>query len=204
MSAQPKMKPSASHLVSDVAASEQEKAIATVAIAFANDPMMRWTFPNPVTFFEVALPLMRAFGGSAFTHNCADQVADCAAVALWLPPRVGPDQEAMDKLFEKSDRSPEQKKDGEGVFEQMEHFHPKEPHWYLPLIGTDPMHQGKGYGTALMEHAMRRCDRDRMPAYLESSNPTNIPLYERFGFKVIGKIQVGSSPLLTPMFRPAR
>jgi ribosomal protein S18 acetylase RimI-like enzyme len=198
------MKQPVSHVVSDVAASEQDKAIATVAIAFANDPMMRWTFPNPVTFFEVALPLIRAFGGKAFTHNCADQVADCAAVALWLPPRVEPDQEAMDKLFERSDRSAKQKKDGEGVFEQMGKFHPKESHWYLPLIGTDPIHQGKGYGTALMEYAMRRCDRDRMPAYLESSNPVNIPLYERFGFQVIGKIQSGSSPVLTPMFRPAR
>jgi hypothetical protein len=55
-----------------------------------------------------------------------------------------------------------------------------------------------------MEYAMRRCDRDRMPAYLESSNPVNIPLYERFGFQVIGKIQSGASPVLTPMFRPAR
>jgi GNAT superfamily N-acetyltransferase len=203
MSAQPKMKQPVSHVVSDVAASEQDKAIATIAIAFANDPMMRWTF-SPAAYFKFALPLIRAFGGNAFIHNCADQVADFAAAALWLPPRVEPDHETMGKIFGSLDFSPAREKEGEVVFEQMERFHPKEPHWYLPLIGTDPIHQGKGYGTALMEYAMRRCDRDRMPAYLESSNPVNIPLYERFGFQVIGKIQSGSSPVLTPMFRPAR
>jgi GNAT superfamily N-acetyltransferase len=206
MSAQPmtKMKQVNAHAVSDVAASEQDKAIATVALAFASDPMMRWTFSDPAFYFAIALRFIRTFGGNAFTHNSADQTGNFAAVALWLPPNVEPDGEAMGEIFEMLDRTPAQKKEGEGLFEQMEKFHPKEPHWYLPLIGTDPLHQGKGYGSALMEHAMRRCDHDHMPAYLESSNPVNIPLYERFGFQVIGKIQSGSSPVLTPMFRPAR
>jgi hypothetical protein len=29
-------------------------------------------------------------------------------------------------------------------------------------------------------------------------------LYQRFGFAVIGEIQAGSSPAITPMFRAAR
>jgi ribosomal protein S18 acetylase RimI-like enzyme len=206
MNAQPaaKMKQQTKHVVSDVAKTEQDKAIATVAIAFANDPMMRWSFPEPAMYFKVALRLIRAFGGNAFAHNSADQTGNLAAVALWLPPNVEPDHETMGEIFGMREQTPEQKKEGEDVFEQMGKFHPKEPHWYLPLIGTDPIHQGKGYGTALMEHAVRRCDRDRLPAYLESSSPANIPLYERFGFQVIGKIQSGASPVLTPMFRPAR
>jgi GNAT superfamily N-acetyltransferase len=197
-------KPPPTHLVSDVAAHEQAKAIATIALAFASDPMMRWTFSDPAFYFQIAQKFIRAFGGKAFTHNCADQTGDCAAVALWMPPNVEPDHKTMGKIFEALERSPELEKAGEGVFEQMNKYHPKEPHWYLPLIGTDPVHQHKGYGSALMAYAVRRCDRDRMPAYLESSNPVNVPLYERFGFEVIGKIQSGSSPVLTPMYRPAR
>ncbi len=86
----------------------------------------------------------------------------------------------------------------------MGKYHPSERHWYLPLIGVDPARQGNGYGSALMEHAVRRCDRDREPAYLESTNPRNIPLYERHGFERLGTVQVGSSPPVYPMLRKPR
>jgi ribosomal protein S18 acetylase RimI-like enzyme len=89
------------------------------------------------------------------------------------------------------------------VFEQMGQYHPDEPHWYLPLIGVDPAQQGKGYGSALLKHAFRLCDEDGTSAYLESSNPENIPLYRRHGFEVLGTIQVGSAPPITPMLRRA-
>jgi hypothetical protein len=41
-------------------------------------------------------------------------------------------------------------------------------------------------------------------AYLESSNLRNVPLYERHGFKVLGTIQAGGSPPITPMLRKPR
>ena len=80
-------------------------------------------------------------------------------------------------------------------------YHPKEPHWYLPLIGVEAIHQGHGYGSALMEHALVPCDQDQTLAYLESSNPRNISLYQRHGFEILGTIQVGTSPPLFPMVR---
>lgn len=48
--------------------------------------------------------------------------------------------------------------------------------------------QGKGFGAVLMQHALTPCDRDRTLAYLESSNPKNVPLYERYGFESLGTI----------------
>jgi len=189
--------------VTAVAPADRDRAIATIALAFANDPMMRWSFPDPARYMAVVPDFLRAFGGDCFERGTADQTRDFAAAALWLQPGSKPDGEAMGAIIE-ANMPPERMQDGAGLMEQMESFHPKEPHWYLPLIGTDPAHQGEGYGSALLEHAMKRCDRDRLPAYLESSNPVNVPLYERFGFKVMGTIQSGSSPLLTPMLRPAR
>jgi ribosomal protein S18 acetylase RimI-like enzyme len=90
------------------------------------------------------------------------------------------------------------------VVDELGGYHPEEDHWYLPLIGVDPAHQGKGFGGALMSHALVACDRDSLPAYLETANPANIPLYERYGFELLGEIQVGSSPLMFPMLRQPR
>jgi len=74
----------------------------------------------------------------------------------------------------------------------------------LPLIGVDLPQQGKGYGSALLQHALLPCERDTKLAYLESTNPKHIPLYERHGFEVLGTIQVGASPPIFPMLRKPR
>jgi ribosomal protein S18 acetylase RimI-like enzyme len=86
----------------------------------------------------------------------------------------------------------------------MGSYHPAEPHWYLPMIGVDPGRQGKGYGSALMQHALIRCDRESKPAYLETSNPRNVPLYKRYGFELLDTFQIGSSPSVFPMLRPPK
>jgi GNAT superfamily N-acetyltransferase len=189
--------------VRTVRSADRQKAVATVTLAFASDPMMRWSFPDPVRYLAVALEFIDAFGGHAVEHGTAHEIADFAAAALWLPPGIAPDSDTMGTIIA-ANMPADRMEAGGALFEQMDRFHPKEPHWYLPLIGTDPVHQGKGYGSALIAHALQRCDRDGLPAYLESSNPANVPLYERHGFKVIGEIQSGSSPTLIPMLRSAR
>ncbi len=83
----------------------------------------------------------------------------------------------------------------------MGSYHPSEPHWYLPLIGVDPTREAKGYGSALLKHALAQCDDEKQLAYLESSKPSNLPLYERHGFEILGTIQVRSSPPIWPMAR---
>ena len=87
------------------------------------------------------------------------------------------------------------------VLEQMDEAHPEEPHWYLPLIGTDPTQQGNGFGSALLDHTLAICDQQNVPAYLEATSPGNIRLYQRHGFVVLGTIQIGGSPPITPMLR---
>ncbi|HEX5777639.1 MAG TPA: GNAT family N-acetyltransferase [Xanthobacteraceae bacterium] len=189
--------------VNSVSTANRKRAVATVALAFASDPMMRWSFPDPERYFEIARDFIDAFGGHAVEHQSADEIADFSAVALWLPPGISPNGEAMGAIIE-ANMPVDLLQDGGGLIEQMNKFHPHEPHWYLPLIGADPTKQGRGYGSALLKHALARCDRDKLPAYLESSNPVNVPLYQRHGFEVIGKIQQGSSPELVPMLRKPR
>ena len=92
----------------------------------------------------------------------------------------------------------------EELAERSAGYRPAEPHWYLPIIGVDPAYQSRGLGGELITHVCNRFDLDYASAYLESSNPKNIPLYQRHGFKILGTLQVGSSPPITPMLRPAR
>ena len=143
---------------------------------------------------------VRLFGGKAFEHGSAYLVDGCAGAALWLPPGVEPDQERLGALLERT--VPDHiREDLFGVLDLMGHHHPSEPHWYLPLIGVDGNLQGRGHGSAMLRHTLSICDGERKAAYLESTNPRNIPLYERHGFEVIGTIQVGASPPIYPMVR---
>lgn len=178
-------------------------AVDTVVLAFAADPVARWCWPDAHQYLTAMPKFATAFGGGAFAHGTAHCTEDHAGAALWLPPYVQLDEDKVGQIVEETS-SPAMRGDLFTMLEQMGRFHPHEPHWYLPLIGVDPAHQGKGYGSALLTHALRQCDLDQVPAYLESTNPRNVPLYERHGFEVVGQIQVGSSPPLVPMLRRAR
>jgi ribosomal protein S18 acetylase RimI-like enzyme len=189
--------------VTATAPGDLDRAVAVIVLAFSTDPTARWTFTDPHDYLTHFPAIVRALGGGAFEHGTGYQVDGFAGAALWLPPDVRPDEEALVAVMRRS-VAEERQAQVFGVFERMGHYHPKEPHWYLPLIGVDPRHQRRGHGSALMQHALARCDRDHAPAYLESSNPANVPLYERHGFAVLDTIQVGSSPPIFPMLRPAR
>jgi ribosomal protein S18 acetylase RimI-like enzyme len=184
-------------------ASDAERITAVLALAFSADPAMRWGYPDPQQYLTTWPDLVQAFGGRAFDHGTAYYTEDYSGAALWLPPGVGPDEEALMALFE---RSVAEHRHAEvfAVLQQMGTYHPSEPHWYLPVIGVDPPQQGNGYGSALLRHALAQCDRDGMTAYLESSNAANLPLYARHGFEIIGTIQAGASPPIWPMLRQPR
>ena len=87
----------------------------------------------------------------------------------------------------------------------MEAKHPKEPHWYLATLGTDPSRQGEGIGTSLMEPVLAHCDREGLPAYLESSKERNVPFYSRLGFEVTEAVDLpGAGPTIWTMWRTPR
>lgn len=183
-----------------MAAADEHSAVGTVVLAFAADPMARWTWPHAHQYLAAMPRMARAFGGKAFSDGSAFCTDGYVGTALWLSPGVHPDEDELGAVVE-STVAPSLAAEIATVFEQMAKYHPTEPHWYLPLIAVDPAHQGEGHGDALMTYALAQCDRDHVPAYLESSNPRNISLYRRHGFEALGAIQVGSSPTLVPMLR---
>nr|WP_246690556.1 N-acetyltransferase [Microvirga aerophila] len=182
---------------------DQSRLVAALVLAFSTDPANRWMYPAPDSYLRHFPDFVRALGGRAFACGTAHFIGDVQATALWLPPGVQPDEDALIALLHDG-LSDKVQGDLSGIFEQMGSYHPHEPHWYLPWIGVDPAQQRKGFGSALLTHALRACDAEGTPAYLESSNPENIPLYQQHGFEVMGTIQVGTSPPITPMLRRPR
>lgn len=179
---------------------EENSAVAVIMMAFSTDPAARWLYPEPRYYLTHFPAFIRAFAGKAFECGSAYYAENFTGAALWLPPDVHSDEDALIRLFDET-VCESNKEDLFAVFEQMGNYHPTEPHWYLPMIGVDTFHQGNGCGSALMRHALIKCDREEKLAYLESSNPRNVSLYERHGFEMLGTIQVGSSPPIFPMLR---
>jgi ribosomal protein S18 acetylase RimI-like enzyme len=179
-----------------------DQCVALLALAFSNDPAARWLYKDPDAYMTHFPRFVRAFGGVAFDYDTAHSV-NGSAVALWIPPGAEPDEEALVGLIQESVPAGDH---GAifAVLEQMGQAHPQEPHWYLPLIGTDPAQQGRGHGSALLRHALALSDAQKVPAYLEATSPRNAKLYERHGFESTGTIQVGTSPPITPMRRKPR
>ena len=69
------------------------------------------------------------------------------------------------------------------------------------MIATRAAAQGTGAGTRMMGHTLEPVDADGVPAYLESTNPVNIPFYERHGFAIVGAATLPDGPTLTQMRR---
>ena len=48
-------------------------------------------------------------------------------------------------------------------------------HWYLQTLGVEPTHQGKGYGSLLMEYMLEKIDTSSpLPVFLETSTEINV------------------------------
>ena len=182
---------------------EMDSVLSCLALAFSADPVVRWVYPEPAAFLAHFPRVADLFGGGAFDHAAAYRNDDFTAVALWLPPGVHPDEERLIPHFEKTVAA--EKLDRLfSLFDQMARYHPEGPCRHLTFIAVDPARQGKGLGAALLEEGLRQCDRDGIPAYLESTNPANLSLYRRHGFEQIGLIEAEGAPSLFPMLRPVR
>ncbi len=182
---------------------EQSNVVDAIVLAFAADPVMRWFFPEAHGFLEAFPQIVRAVAKPAFDSGTAHCVEGFVGSALWLPPGVeadGPSIRAGLEANIEADRLSQVL----AFIQEKNQYHPDEPLWYLHMIGVDPRHQGKGHGSAMLRFALDQIDSAHLPVYLESSTPENVPLYQHFGFETITMVQVGTSPPIFPMLRPAR
>ena len=185
---------------SRVHAHREANAIATLMLAFSADPANRWCWPGAAEYLAAFPEFVRALGGKAFAAECAFEIAGGAGAALWLPPGAEPDEAQLIEIIQRSVHASRQN-DLFEIIQQMGQLHPQTSHWYLPFVGVEPIQQNRGLGALLLRPILERCDHERLPAYLESTNARNIPFYESLGFRRVGMIQSGTSPTIVPMLR---
>ncbi|ART69234.1 GNAT family N-acetyltransferase [Mycobacterium dioxanotrophicus] len=184
---------------------------AVLARAFYDDPVMKWMLPEDARRRRGLVPMFATMTRHHFLAGGGSEVAARAgrigAAALWDAPgrwrHTRLEQLLMMPTFLRAFGRRGTR--GQQIEALMKEHHPEEPHWYLAVIGSDPSVRGGGLGHALMRSRLDRVDAEHAPAYLESSNPDNVPYYLRFGFEVTGEIRLpDGGPSLTAMWRQPR
>jgi ribosomal protein S18 acetylase RimI-like enzyme len=177
----------------------------TLARAFDDDPMMRWFFPDTASREALLGRYFSTIFSRQYVHSGVCEHTEAAA-AFWVAPeaqsKAVPDPETVQELQSiLGDRAPLFR---DAVEAAAEHT-PREPHWYLAVIGADPAAQGQGQGAALLRSGLARADAAGLPVCLESSKSSNLSFYEHFGFTVREELRLpGEGPVLWAMWREPR
>lgn len=165
----------------------------TIALAFADDPIWAPTLARPDGGTDHLEPFWRLWVEGALRYSTvyladgADGIA--AAAAVWLPPEgTEMSDEQMVALSDLMIEAlpPESIAAMEEMGQRFDAHRPTEPHMYLNFLATHPDHRGHGLAQRVMAENLADYDAQGLPAYLESSNPLNVPRYERAGFRVVG------------------
>ena len=177
---------------------------AALASAFAKDPLFGW-IAGPKAPLEARMRIMfdtmlKLNLQKPDTWSSSPRTGPAAAI--WQPIgkwklRTGELVRAMPAMLRAfRARTPAMI----GALTAIEKVHPSEPHYYLEVLGTRQDQQSKGVGSSVISLVLDRCDEEGVPAYLESSNPQNIPFYARHGFEVREEIACGKgAPVVTTM-----
>ena len=173
-------------VIRDATDDDLDMLVTTLSDAFSDDPVLNWVIPEKRLYPDFFRIIVRDV---YLPRGIAHLESNGRGAALWLPPGEKfeiPPRLAMLGMIARLvlRRGPTPLKRIRQQGDLFEKHHPTAPHYYLQFVGCRRSDQGKGVGSALMKHGTRIADEAGMPAYLESSNSLNVPLYQRHGFEV--------------------
>ena len=169
---------------------DNAKAVALLDRAFESDPMLHYLLPDPVKcakatsrFHGACLRYAQRYGQPAYAPGEA-------GLALWLPP--GQEHLTYPRMIQTGVAQfglrlglalPRLLK-ADGILTAMHKKYAPGKHWYLFFLAVDPVHHGKGVGSALLEQGQIRAAEQGVPVYLETMTQSNVRFYTKRGFVV--------------------
>jgi GNAT superfamily N-acetyltransferase len=186
-------------------AADLDAVVATIASAFATDPVWGWVFGSTAAAEVLWRPLVEG----ALRYPWVWVTPRVEAAAVWIPPGGTELSEAAAAGFEPTIRASLDAKTAARLLEAVHRFElaqpAGEPFYYLSLLGTTLAHRGKGLGMDLLRANLAEVDARHAAAYLESTNDANLPRYESVGFVATGEFAVADGgPVVTTMWRTPR
>lgn len=187
-------------------AAHQPAMIATLSLAFQDDPAISWLMPDPdqrrqrlPRMFSVFTPLDMAAGMAL--RSDADEVA-----TLWRAPGFAhtPMRQMIMKAIPLLTTFGTSLPRALALGEAIDAHHPAEgQYWYLHYAAVRPDHQGKGWGGAAIRAGIARADADNVPVFLETATPANVGLYQALGFTILSEWDAPKGgPHFWSMLRP--
>jgi GNAT superfamily N-acetyltransferase len=179
--------------------SKVKPAAEMMARAFQDDPLSVYFIPD-VYERKTKLPfvfqsLMRC--GLSYGEVYATSL-NLEGATVWFP------SDKVDEALWRNTRSDKVGKETEsrqrafGDYATSVHErHAPFAHWYLLLLGVDPIYQGKGYASILLRTMFARIDKEGLPCYLETQTEKNVSIYQHHGFKIVEEFIVPGSQVTT-------
>ncbi|MDC0071766.1 GNAT family N-acetyltransferase [Gammaproteobacteria bacterium] len=178
--------------------SQLEAASNALMMGFSTDPFQRWLMPDPTIYYKNFKKWTINTCKQSFLEEGVFGDENNYGTAVWFPPGFDIDFADVSETYKEIPK--DRKAEAFKMFEMMGESRVHDA-WYLEYLAVDPSKQGSGLGSLILKESLKVIDELGEAAYLESSNPQNMSLYERFGFRFLKKIQVGSSPQINTMFR---
>ena len=191
-------------------AADAAQVAADLSASFAADPIFNWFLRADARHDSARLKLFNLLIAMGLADGQVFRPASGGAASIWLPSEsLGPtpflqELRALPAILGATgfSRLPRMS----AMRSMMDAHHPKSPpHAYLWFLGVRPEAQGFGVGSRLLAHGLARVDAQGLPAYLESSNEANVPLYRRHGFEVVEVLKAKpDAPPMWAMWREAQ
>lgn len=171
---------------------DTQKIIEVLFAAFEQDPLMLYFFGNE--YQNLAKYVMQYLCNLAHLTNSpilgAFTKGELKGVALITPPKIViQDRQKAIALADEQLAiavSPTAIARIETYFQIMEANKPKQPHFYIDILGVMPESQGQGVGKALLEavHKMSESSPQSGGVALDTENDRNLGFYKSLGYSV--------------------